>query len=150
VTPIRSILTTGTLSQQVKPGLSALKSTDKKHVEDAIRQRFADTLDIDTAFLQTHAADNRWDYLLGDEESSTVVALEPHSAKSDEVSTVIKKKQKALEQLRPHLKAGKGIHRWFWVASGTVQFPNVDKVEKRLAEHGITFVGPILKKKHLR
>jgi len=70
VTPIRSILTTGTLSQQVKPG--------------------------------------------------------------------------------PHLKAGKGIHRWFWVASGTVQFPNVDKVEKRLAEHGITFVGPILKKKHLR
>lgn len=65
------------------------------------------------------------------------------------MSTVIKKKQKALEQLRPHLKAGKGISRWFWVASGTVQFPSVDKVEKRLAQHGITFVGPVLKKKHL-
>lgn len=149
MTPIQSILGASPLVKQVQPGLGAMKSADKKHIEPALRPRFADSLDIDAAFLAAHPTENRWDYLLGDHETAKVVALEPHSAKSDEVSTVIKKKQLALLQLRPHLKSARGVARWFWVASGTVQFPDVDKVEKRLAEHGITFVAPALKRKHL-
>jgi hypothetical protein len=150
VTPVRNLLLNpGPLVAHVKKGLGALKSVDKKHVEPTLRPRFADSLDLDSALLAEHPDENRWDYLLGDDETDTVVALEPHSAKSDEVSTVIRKKQQASLQLRTHLKPGRGVARWFWVASGTVQFPNVDKVEKRLAEHGITFIGPVLKKKHL-
>ena len=79
--------------------------------------------------------------MLGHAGSAQVVALEPHSAKQDEISTVIKKKEAARQQLQDHLRKGKGVARWIWVASGTVHFANTEKARRRLDQNGIKFVG---------
>ena len=79
-----------------------------------------------------------------------MIGVEPHSAKSDEVSTVIAKKDRAREHLRPHLIKGCQVFEWFWVSSGTVHFPDMDRTEKRLAQANITFVGRQLKKGNLK
>lgn len=148
MTPIRdALLKSSVLQSRVDDGLGALKKEHKNLIEPAIRARFADSIDIDAAFREAHPSENRWDYLLGDGTGKRVVALEPHSAKSDEVSTVIAKKQQAVVHLREHLKPGRGVARWFWVASGSVQFPSTDAVNLRLASHNITFVGRQLRKR---
>lgn len=150
MTPIRRQLRSdSTLLDELKSGLGALKAVDRSRIEEAIKARFGDSLDADAAFLSVAPSENRWDYLLGDEVSKQIYGLEPHSAKQDEVSTVIAKKRRALEHLRRHWRAGSPVVAWFWVASGSVQFPDVDRNMKRLAQEGITFVGKQLQKKHL-
>ena len=141
---------TSRLVAKVSDGLGALNPVDKPRIDVAIKTRFDDSIDVDAAFLEELPNENRWDYLLGDSVSKKVVGLEPHSAKQDEVSRVIAKKTKALEQLRAHWKAGSPVAAWFWVASGDVHFPDTDRNAKRLAEHNITFVGRQLKAKHFK
>jgi hypothetical protein len=137
------------LGPLVANGLQALKPADRRLIEESIKNRLEDSLDLDAAFLEAHSNENRWDYLLGDCIGERIIGLEPHSAKSDEVSTVIRKKQRALEHLRGHLKPGKKVWRWFWVSAGAVHFPHTDRVNLQLAQHNITFVGKQLLKKHL-
>ncbi len=149
-TPVRAaIRQESRLSPLVRDGLKALKAPDKKLISEDIRERFGDSIDIDTAFLDAHPTENRWDYLLGDSETDRAFGLEPHSAKSDEVTTVILKKQRALVHLREHLKPGRRVSRWFWASPGTVHFPDTDRVKLRLAQENIVFVGKLLLKKHL-
>lgn len=148
-TPTRKILKPKSkLKDGVHNGLAALGS-DKDYVEPGIRSRFADSLDVDEALREAHPQDNRWDYLMGITSTGRVVGLEPHSAKEGEVSTVIAKRKKAIEQLSPHLKTGATIRAWFWVASGKVDFLNFEKAIRRLDQNGITFVGKKLLAKHL-
>jgi hypothetical protein len=149
-TPLRDALRRGSrLGLLVVDGLKALKTQDKQLIDEQIRSRFADSIDIDIAFIDLFPNENRWDYLLGDKDSASVFALEPHSAKLDEVSTVVAKKERALVQLREHLKPARRVARWFWASSGAVHFPDTDRVMLRLAQANIVFVGKILRKKHL-
>lgn len=151
MTPIRSMLVApSSLAECVEDGLRAVKGPHRDYVANEIRSRFEDSIDIDSVFQGTHPSQNRWDYLLGDGQTSHVFGLEPHSAKSDQVSTVIAKKTQALLQLRGHLKPGRGVTRWFWVASGSVHFPSTDAVNLRLASHNIRFVGRELRKRDLK
>lgn len=53
-----------------------------------------------------HGSANGWDYLLGHAPTSAVIGLEPHSAKQDEISTVIAKQSAAKDQLHQHLRDG--------------------------------------------
>jgi hypothetical protein len=62
---------------------------------------------------------------------------------------VIAKRQAALVQLREHLREGKSVSEWFWVASGRVDFLDIEKARYRLDQNGIKFVGKKLLKKHL-
>jgi hypothetical protein len=134
----------------VANGLGAMESSDvRAHVDPGIRNAFGDSLDIDSAFEPGHENENRWDYLLGHAPSRTIVALEPHSAKADQISTIIRKKDAASDQLRPHLRDGARVADWFWVASGDVDLPDTDKARRRLDQHGIRFVGKRLLEKHL-
>jgi hypothetical protein len=149
-TPVRAILVPHSrLHQEVADGLGALKKADKKLIEEAIRNQFSDSVDIDAALKAGHDQENRWDYLLGHDPTSLVVALEPHSASTSEVSTVIEKRAKAKEQLRAHLKQGAQIVAWYWVASGKIDFVPHEKQVNRLNQAGINFVGSRLVAKHL-
>ena len=74
-----------------------------------------------------HEQANRWDYLLGHAPSGNVVAVEPHSAKQDEITTLINKRVAAREQMRGHLRDGARVAKWLWVASGKVHFANTEK-----------------------
>jgi DNA-directed RNA polymerase beta subunit len=77
------------------------------------------------------------------------VAVEPHSAKQDEISTVIKKRTAAREQLKAHLHDVSRVTTWLWVASGKVHFANTEKARVRLDQNGIEFVGTRVTAKHL-
>lgn len=140
---------TSRLHGRVEDGLGALKRQDRPHLAGDVRALFADSLDIDAAFQRGNEGANRWDYLLGHAASSALIALEPHSAKEDQISRVIAKKRAAKEQLAPHLKPGARVSRWLWVASGPVAFADTERARVRLDQNGIQFIGRTLLAKHL-
>jgi hypothetical protein len=133
----------------VRDGLGAVETAHRDLFEASIRASFDDSLNFDEAMRPGHEQENRWDYLLGHASSGRVVAVEPHSAKQDEISTVVRKLAAAKEQVRPHLKDGINVSRWLWVASGNVQFAGTEKVVFQLAQKGIDFVGRRVLAKHL-
>lgn len=138
------------LREAIRKGLGALESGHRSYVDGPIRTAFDESVDIDAALKSEAPTDNRWDYLLGHDESSEVVGLEPHSANTKEISVVIAKKKAALDQLRPHLKSGKRVARWFWVASGKTSFLPHEKCVLQIQQAGIDFVGRSLKEKNLK
>jgi hypothetical protein len=147
-TPIRAGLNAeSSLHARVQDGLSALAASHKAYVHEVIRSQFSDSMDLDEAMKKSHPDSPRWDYLLG--HHAGLVALEPHSAKTDEVSLVIRKRKEAESQLRPHLKPGVRVARWLWVASGRVQFADTERQKLLLDQEGITFVGKQVAAKHL-
>lgn len=149
-TPVRAALTDASpLQAKVCDGMGAVKKEERGLFADDARRAFADSLDLDEAVRPGHGGENRWDYLLGHEASGEVIAVEPHSAKQDEVRAVIRKRAAAKEQLRPHLREGARITRWLWVASGAVHFANTERTRLALDQHGIEFVGKRVTSKHL-
>jgi len=149
-TPIRDALKgDSSLQPRVCDGLGAVKERDRSSVADDVKRLFADSIDLDRALEEEHPSENRWDYLLGLAKGFRIVGLEPHSAKADQITTVIKKKQKAQQQIVGHLNPGKRVSRWFWVASGRVQFANTENARRRLDQSGIKFVGRQLLANHL-
>jgi hypothetical protein len=148
-TPVREALAAhSTITAFVQDGMGAVKDKDKKFIDASIRTQFADSLDTDEAFRVGRDQEPRWDYLLGHENRS-LIAVEPHSAKTDEIQAVINKKRALRQQLNGHLKDGMHISKWLWVASGPVCFPRGSKYEILLSQAGIKFVGRCVLVKHL-
>lgn len=147
-TPLRGALRADSqLQRDVKTGLGALRDTSTLH-ED-IRRDFADSLDLDSALQAAHPNDPRWDYLLGHAPSRTLIGVEVHPATSGEVTVIIAKKQAAQCQLQRHLRDGKTVARWIWVASGAVAMLDIDKARRRLDQNGVAFAGRELLARHL-
>lgn len=151
MTPIRlALIPKSTLRVAVCDGLGAIaRAHATSHLANEVKTLFGDSLDLDAATQSGHEHENRWDYLLGHSPSGKVIGLEPHSAKTDQVSNVIAKRRAAINHLRGHLKTGAGVHAWYWVASGSVQFADVEKARFRLDQNGIKFIGRKMLKKHL-
>ena len=148
-TPVREALAAqSTLAVHVQDGMGAVKDKDKKLIDASIRTQFADSLDTDEAFRVGRDQEPRWDYLLGHENRS-LIAVEPHSAKTDEIQAVINKKRALRQQLNGHLKDGTDISKWLWVASGTICFPRGSIYQLKLSQAGIKFVGRSVLAKHL-
>jgi len=150
-TPIRiGLVPSSRLLALVVDGIQAMEGEHiNSHLDPKIRTEFSDSLDIDAAFLNGHEQEHRWDYLLGHKSSGEIVALEPHSAKTGEITTIIAKREAALLHLHDHLKEGVHVIEWFWVASGGVDFADTEKAKLRLNQNGITFVGRKVLEKHL-
>ncbi|MDI7269392.1 MAG: hypothetical protein QME96_15500 [Myxococcota bacterium] len=148
-TPVRgSLVADSSLLPRVAAGLGAVKDADREHIDSELRPEFADSLDIDEAFRPGHEQEHRWDYLLGHGPRAIVVAVEPHSARRDQISTVIAKRAAAKTQLAAHLRRGAKIAAWLWVASSEV-FADTERAKRRLEQHGILLVGKTLMRKHL-
>lgn len=145
----RALRDDSSLHPLICDGLNAVKTAHRDYFDETIRPAFEDSLDLDEAMRPGHEGENRWDYLLSHAPSDQVVAVEPHSAKQDEISTVIKKRSAAREHLRSHLRDGATILRWLWVASGRVHFADTEKARRRLDQNGIEFVGQRVMDKHL-
>lgn len=149
-TPVRRALRADSaLLPLVADGMGAVKGAHRDYFDISIRESFVDSLELDEAVKQGHEQENRWDYLLGHAPSSEVVAVEPHSAKQDEITTVIKKRAGAREHLKDHLRDGVKVKKWLWVASGKVHFADTEKVRRILDQNGIEFVAPKVLSKHL-
>lgn len=137
------------LQPLVCDGLGALEDAHRDYFDDVVRVTFQDSLDLDEAARVGHEQENRWDYLVGHAASGEVVAVEPHSAKQDEISRIISKKIAARAYLRDHLRDGARVSRWLWVASGRDQFADTERTRLRLDQEGIEFVGRRILAKHL-
>ena len=149
-TPVRRALRKDSaLLPLVRDGLGAVDRAHRNYFDSVIRSTFADSLELDEAVQPGHEQEHRWDYLLGHAPSGEIVAVEPHSAKQDEISTLIKKRSAALQQLKGHLRDGARVTKWLWVASGKVQFADTEKMTRRLDQNGIEFVGKKVIFKHL-
>lgn len=140
---------TSPLQAAVRDGLAAIENRDVGLIDKSVRAVFADSLDLDDAFRVTHPREPRWDYLLGHGQTESIVALEAHSARQDQVSAVIQKRTSAIEQLRRRIKRGARVARWLWVASGRTDFADTEKARRQLDQNGITFVGRTVREKHL-
>lgn len=150
ITPVRAALVEGSaLEPRVADGLRAVKRAHKILIESGRARHFADSLDLDAATAALFPNDHRWDYLLGHGPSGTVVGLEPHSAKDDEITTVINKRARSMEALRSRLRPGVRVVEWFWVASGSVDFADTERARLRLDQNGIKFIGKGLGPRHL-
>lgn len=107
-TPVCAALeSTSRLRPEVRVGLGAVKVAHRNYLANDVRTAFGDSLDLDAAFQSEYPGENRWDYLLGHTATKEVIGVEPHSAKQDEISTVIRKRAAAKQQLYRHLKPGK-------------------------------------------
>lgn len=149
-TPLRHALhERSPLHASISDGMEAVSRAHRIYFDEPIRSTFADSLELDEALRVGHDQENRWDYLMGHSPSSEVIAVEPHSAKQDEVTTVIRKRRAALAQLADHLREGARITKWLWVASGKVQFAKTEKAKLMLDQNGIEFVGSKVMAKHL-
>ncbi len=150
VPPLRAVLLAeSALQADVKEGLGAVKAAHRGYFAEELRARFGDSLDLDEAMRSSHAESNRWDYLLGHSPDGAIIAVEPHSARTDQVSVVIAKRRAALQHLRGHLRDGMTVAKWIWVASGRVDFLAFDRAKRRLDEAGIAFAGGQVKVKDL-
>jgi hypothetical protein len=129
--------------------MRAVKRADRGCFQERVRQQFEDSLYLDDALHAGHERENRWDYLLGHAPSATVVAVEPHPAKQDHISMLIRKRSAAKEHLKSHLEDGACISRWLWVASGEVHFADTEKARRQLDQNGIQFVGKKVMARHL-
>lgn len=149
-TPVRRALREDSaLQRSVVDGFGAVKRADGDRFDKEIHADFADSLELDEAMRQGRDRENRWDYLLGHAPSGEVVAVEPHSAKQDQITKIIKKRAAARDQLVGHLRDGARVTKWLWVASGAVQFADTEKTRRLLDQHGIEFVGTTVMARHL-
>lgn len=55
----------------------------------------------------------------------------------------------ALIQLRAHLRPGRRVEEWYWVASGRVDFVPHEKQVLLLAQNGVRFIGKQLRARDL-
>lgn len=149
-TPVRRALRDDSpLVAAVVDGFSAVEKKHHDCFEEGIRSCFADGLDLDKALKAGRDREHRWDYLLGHGPTMKIIAVEPHSAKQDQISRVIEKRRHARDQLKDHLLAGARVSKWLWVASGSVQFADTEKARRLLDQNGIEFVGRQVRAKHL-
>ena len=147
--PLTRALKGSYLAASIQGGIQAVPNDKRKHISEAVRPDFLDSLDLDEASKSRHPTDARWDYLLGHAASSQVVAIETHSAETSQVSRVIQKRTASLGHLQGQLGAGHNVAAWYWAASGRIDFVPHEKAVLRLSQNGIQFVGGRLEAKHL-
>ena len=148
-TPIRArLVQTSQLRSAVCDGLGALAKDHRAHIAEELRPQFMDSLDIDANLRGAHAAEPRWDYLVGHKRHG-IIALESHGAAEKEIQSVIAKRHAALIQLRSHLRPGTRIVAWFWARSSGSGFKDTGRATRQAAQAGITFIGKELSPKHL-
>lgn len=129
------------LKEHLKLGLRALGSNSSK-IRPKDSQKCEGSVDIDSAVRDRYPNSSRWDYALGYDRKTHFV--EVHTAKTDEVSSVLKKLQwlkDFLIQDAPDLnKEPKAFH---WVASGRVSILPNSHQARQLAKQGIKVIGQL-------
>src|SRR5262245_16344741 len=133
------------LREHVHNGCDAIAGVHRGLITDELKQSIVDSIDLDSATYTEYPNANRWDYVLGVRANATLVAVEPHSARDDEIATVIAKKQHSSRILLAHLKREWRVSAWIWVSSGKVKFSKMDPAIRRLNQNGIRFAGRIVR-----
>jgi hypothetical protein len=136
------------LGAAYRPGLQALRNSDRDKIRCTNTWRLAGSVDLDRALSSSRPNDPRWDYGIAvsrSRDSDTVTWAEVHPASSTHLQAVLNKfawLQQWLTASAPLLR--KISVEYVWVASGRVHIPNNSPHRKRLSAEGIRFVGRLL------
>ncbi|MBR4298722.1 MAG: hypothetical protein IKT59_03310 [Bacteroidales bacterium] len=130
--------TTG-ISSGYRPGVHALKKSDRSTIVVADTRLLDGSVDIDTAVQEKYPNENRWDYAIG--YSGKVCYVEVHPAYTSEVSVVenkLKWLKTWLKEKAPLLDAiPKAIPAFVWAQTGKGAILPQSSQAKRLATLGI-------------
>ena len=140
-----ALIVRSALKQHVERGCGAIEGRHRPLISNELKRSVDDSLDLDAATRQEHPEANRWDYIISVKGSERLIGIEPHSARDDEVSTVIAKKKQASGYLLGHLNDGWRVTAWIWVSSGKIRFSKMDPAIRRLNVNGIRFVSGVIK-----
>ena len=130
------VISTSDISGCYQSGLSAIKGSDKSFFRSSLTRNIQGSIDIDSCLVSKYPSANRWDYVLGYED--TCFFVEVHPASTSEVSKIIAKKKWLIDWLRsqssPLLDREHSFH---WIASGKVDIRKGSRQEKLLNLSGI-------------
>ncbi|MEM9493220.1 MAG: hypothetical protein AAGC55_28985 [Myxococcota bacterium] len=138
-----ALRTSSPLGEEVRPGLQALESADKKKIHCTPSSFITDSLALDRTTSTTTPNAPRWDYIIGTKDPrDTLIGVEVHPARFDQIKHVIEKKRTAKQVMEQNLRSGKRVCAWYWIASGkTPRISKTSRTFRQLAKSGITLVG---------
>lgn len=128
----------------LRVGLSALKALDRGRITVLDTRNLMGSVDIDAAFAKKQPNAHRWDYLIGQAQSTQIALhwIEVHPAQSGEDLRVVLKKFDWLKKLISLTSLDKYRPRQFvWIASGRTAFNPRSPQQKRIADAGCALVG---------
>lgn len=133
-----------------RPGLQALRASDKAHVEVEDARHLAGSADIDAALASVQPHAHRWDYGIGYKArrnaSERVYWVEVHPASSKEVKSVLDKLRWLKDWLEGEGRALGTLAREFvWVSTGKTSFTLTSPQQKRFAQLGLRHTGRVLR-----
>ena len=129
------------LKDAFKDGLKGLGANSSK-VKPTNTQKCEGSVDIDAAVKSTYPNASRWDYAVG--YDGIIYFIEVHTAKTDEVKSVLNKLQWLQDFLvrdAPNLNMEK--KRFHWIASSSNHvLPNSPQA-RQLAQKGIKIISQL-------
>lgn len=139
-----------TLSAFFKPGLSAVKNSERDYIKVPDTKLLGGCVALDEAAKKSHPHDNRWDYAL--EYADNTFFIEIHPASTSEIDCVIQKVdfvKRWLNDIAPGFldlpKKENGARQFYWVSSGSTDLrilPGSQQARKLALRHIIS-VGKI-------
>jgi hypothetical protein len=138
MTFVSAVRSTPPLKKHLKPGLAAIRKSDRARVRCSQPRRLTGSVDLDSALKLVFPKKPRWDYGIG--LGSRVVWLEIHPASSHHIDEVLNK----LTWLRGWLEAEAPAlwrlrAKFIWLACGSVGFRSGSPQMKRISERGLKF-----------
>lgn len=141
-----TIATIPSLARHCKPGLQALRSSDRSSILTRDPRRLSGSVDIDTALEPVYPNSSRWDYCLGitlHSGSNAVIWIEVHPANAQSVRDMVAKSSWLMSWLhgpgKPLLILSSGKPDLRWVPTGRVAIRRGSKQHFQLAKAGIGF-----------
>lgn len=128
------------------PGLQALRTKDRPHIDPENTQLLQGSADIDSALTSAHPTANRWDFAIAYRHSNPsndcIYWVEIHTATDKEIKVVLRK----LEWLKQWLAAAGNLLNAFekdfvWISSGATSFTATSPQAKRFSVLGLRHTG---------
>ena len=142
----KAVEKTPDISSGYRPGVHALKKSDRSAIVVADTRLLDGSVDIDTAVQEKYPNENRWDYAIG--YSGKVCYVEVHPAYTSEVSVVENKLRWLkiwLKENAPLLDAiPKATPAFVWAQTGKGAILPRSSQARKLAAMGVT-VTPVCK-----
>jgi hypothetical protein len=138
------------LTEAWKPGLEALRTRDRPHVEAQDTRSLSGSADLDSALQEQEPTAHRWDFAIGYVHTNRTLEciywVEIHTATDREVNVVLNKLRWLKQWLKGDGKKLAQFERDFvWVSSGATSFTLTSPQQKQFAVLGLQHKGRVLR-----
>ena len=133
-----AIETTPDVADGYQTGLKAIKKEYRNKIKVFDTQLLNGSVDIDSCTTHLYPNDNRWDYAFS--YNQEVYFVEGHSAKTGEISVVLKKLawlKDWLVQHAPNINKLKASQPYFWIQSNKFAILTTSPQYRRVVQEGL-------------